>query len=80
LLAENEKLSERGVKAIPLVDMFNQEKGTVYADAICHLTPRGNAMLANKIGDFIAAYYKPQPAVPSVTKSLPKAKSSKPQK
>lgn len=53
LIQQGAELSKRGVRFGDLTQIFASHPEPTYSDACCHLTDRGNDILAQRIGEFV---------------------------
>lgn len=56
LMARVPSLRKHGVDIHDLTDIFRNSTETIYEDSCCHVNQRGNDMLAEALGDYIAAH------------------------
>lgn len=60
LLEESARLKQDNINFYSLVEVFRNEKRTVYTDICCHVNSRGKKILAESMGNAIAQYYNKQ--------------------
>ncbi len=60
LVETGKKIRDDGIPFLDLTQVFASETDSVYSDECCHLRPKGDHILAEAIGEFVANYYANQ--------------------